>query len=420
MCAMREVKKSYLSNGIKIISEEIPQSSSASIGIWVDVGSRDEAKNYQGCSHFLEHLLFKGTKNRSAVEISTIIEERGGYLNAFTDRDMTCFYAKVLSGDIRLAVDVLSDIVQNPLLNQDDVEKECTVILSEIDSRDDDPGDLIHDLYFETSWGENEAAHPILGEKEVLKTLNSAEIRSYYDKHYNPRKMIVTAAGEINHDELVSAVDEKLVNYKLSPIETRKTPIYFPVKRHVSRSTSQSQIALTSEGVSYNDSRRDALSLINSYLGIGASSKLFQDVRNKHGLVYSIFSTSYSLGDAGIFAILAGTQDRYVEKVLKIELSELRKIRNGLSKIKLEKIKHKTIGLFVLRSESSESRMMQLGVSTLRQGRPKTMNETIEGINAVNPGDIKELTEDFFATDRLGLTTLGLSGETAKKVDSLF
>ncbi len=420
MCPMREVKKSYLSNGIKIISEEIPQSSSASIGIWVDVGSRDEAKNYQGCSHFLEHLLFKGTKNRSAMEISTIIEERGGYLNAFTDRDMTCFYAKVLSGDIRLAVDVLSDIVKNPLLNQDDVEKECTVILSEIDSRDDDPGDLIHDLYFETSWGENEAAHPILGEKEVLKTLNSTEIRSYYDKHYNPRKMIVTAAGEINHDELVSAVDEKLENYKLSPIETRKTPIYFPVKRHVSKSTSQSQIALTSEGVSYNDSRRDALSLINSYLGIGASSKLFQDVRNKHGLVYSIFSTSYSLVDAGIFAILAGTQDRYVEKVLKIELSELRKIRNGLSKIKLEKIKHKTIGLFVLRSESSESRMMQLGVSTLRQGRPKTMNETIEGINAVNPGDIKELTEDFFATDRLGLTTLGLSGETAKKVDSLF
>lgn len=210
MRSMREVNESRISNGIKIISVEIPQSSSASIGIWVDVGSRDEANNYQGCSHFLEHLLFKGTINRNAREISTIIEQRGGYLNAFTDRDMTCFHAKVLNSDTRLAVDVLSDVVRNPLLKQEDVEKERTVILSEIDSRDDDPGDLIHDLYFETSWGENDAAHPILGEKGVLKTLDNTAIRSYYENHYTPRKMIVTAAGGINHDELVSMVDEKI------------------------------------------------------------------------------------------------------------------------------------------------------------------------------------------------------------------
>jgi predicted Zn-dependent peptidase len=153
---------------------------------------------------------------------------------------------------------------------------------------------------------------------------------------------------------------------------------------------------------------------------VGASSKLFQDVREKHGLVYSIFSTNYSLGDTGIFAILAGTQDAYVEKLLKIELRELSKLRKGLTKIELEKIKHKTTGLFVLRSESSESRMMRLGVSTLRQGRPKTMNETIKGINSVRPEDIKELAEDIFTIDRLGLTTLGLSVKTAKKIDSLF
>jgi predicted Zn-dependent peptidase len=420
MYSMREVKESYISNGVKIISEEIPQSSSASIGIWVDVGSRDEANNYQGCSHFLEHLLFKGTTNRNAREISTIIEERGGYLNAFTDRDMTCFHAKVLSSDTRWALDVLSDVVQNPLLKQEDIDKERTVILSEIDSRDDDPGDLIHDLYFETSWGESNAAHPILGEKEVLKTLNNTAIRSFYEKYYTPRKMIVTAAGEINHEELVSIVDEKLSYEKLSQIETRKIPTYRPNKRHITKLTNQAQVALTTEGVSYNDSRRDALNLINSYLGVGASSKLFQDVREKHGLVYSIFSTSYSLGDTGIFAILAGTQDAYVEKVLKIELRELSKLRKGLTKIELEKIKHKTTGLFVLRSESSESRMMQLGVSTLRQGRPKTMNETIEGINSVRPEDIKELAEDIFTIDRLGLTTLGLSVKTAKKIDSLF
>jgi predicted Zn-dependent peptidase len=420
MYPMREVKESRISNGVRIISEEIPQSSSASIGIWVDVGSRDEANNYQGCSHFLEHLLFKGTTNRNAREISITIEQRGGYLNAFTDRDMTCFYAKVLSSDINLAVDVLSDVVQNPLLKQEDIDKERTVILAEIDSRDDDPGDLINDLYFETSWGKSNAAHPILGEKEVLKTLNNTAIRSFYEKHYVPCKMIVTAAGEINHEELVTIVNEKLSHDKISQIETRKTPTYHPIRRHIARLTNQAQIALTSEGVSYNDSRRDALNLINSYLGVGASSKLFQDVREKHGLVYSIFSTSYSLKDTGIFAIIAGTHDRYVEKVLKIEARELSNLQKVLPKIELEKIKHKTNGLFVLRSESSESRMMQLGVSTLRRGRPKTMNETIEGINAVKTEDVKELAEDIFTIDRLGLTTLGLSVKTAKKIDSLF
>jgi len=420
MCSMREVKESRISNGVRIISEEIPQSSSASIGIWVDVGSRDEDNNYQGYSHFLEHMLFKGTTNRNAREISTIIEQRGGYLNAFTDRDMTCFQARVLGSDIRIALDVLSDIVQNPLLKQEDIDKERKVILSEIDSRDDDPGDLIHDLYFETSWGESNAAHPILGEKDVLKTLNNTEIRSFYEKHYTPRKMIVTAAGEINHEELVTIIDKKLSYDKLSQIETRKTSTYHPIRRHIPRLTNQAQVALTAEGVSYNDSRRDALNLINSHLGVGASSKLFQDVRERHGLAYSIFSTSYSLGDAGIFAILAGTQDRYVEKVLKIELRELSKLQKILPNIELKKIKHKTIGLFVLRSESSESRMMQLGISTLRQGRPKTMNEAIEGINAVKTEDIKELAEDIFTNDRLGLTTLGLSDKTAKKIDSLF
>jgi predicted Zn-dependent peptidase len=420
MCPMREVKASRISNGVRIISEEIPQSSSASIGIWIDVGSRDEDNNYQGCSHFLEHLLFKGTTNRNAKEISTIIEQRGGYLNAFTDRDMTCFQVKVLGSDILIALDVLSDIVQNPLLKQEDIDKERTVILSEIDSRDDDPGDLIHDLYFETSWGESNAAHPILGEKEVLKTLNNTAIRLFYEKHYTPLKMIVTAAGEINHKELVSIVKEKLSYNKPSQTESRKTPIYRPTRRHIPRLTNQAQVALTTKGVSYNDSSRDALNLINSYLGVGASSKLFQEVREKHGLVYSIFCTSYSLGDTGIFAILAGTQDRYVEKVLKIELKELSKLRKVLTKIELEKIKHKTTGFFVLHSESSESRMMQLGVSTLRQGRPKTMNETIEGINAVKPEDIKELAECIFNIDQLGLTTLGLSVKTAKKIDSLF
>jgi predicted Zn-dependent peptidase len=180
------------------------------------------------------------------------------------------------------------------------------------------------------------------------------------------------------------------------------------------------QLALTSKGLAYSDPQRDALNLISSYIGVGASSKLFQEIREKYGLVYSVFSTSYSLSDAGVFAILAGTQDEYVEKILKIELRELRALRGDLSERVLQKIKHKTTGLFVLRSESSESRMMQLGVSSLRQGKPKTLEENINGINSVKLSSIIELAEDIFAIDHLGLTTLGLTESTVKKLDTLF
>ncbi len=401
--------ESRLSNGLRIVSEEIKESSSASIGIWVNVGSRDEVEEYHGCTHFLEHLLFKGTSKRSAKEISKAIEERGGYLNAFTDRDMTCFHAKVLGKDLKLATEILSDMVQNPLLKQEDVEKERTVVLSEIDSRDDDPGDLIHDLYFESAWGENEAAHPILGEKIPLNRLTSDSIRTYFERHYMPSNMIVTGAGALRHEELVAIVEKNLIfNKKNNGAGKREEPSFTPVKQHVPRSTSQVQVALISKGLAYSDPRRDALNLISSYLGVGASSKLFQEIREKYGLVYSIFSAGYSLSDAGVFAILAGTQDKYVEKILKIELRELAALKENLSERTLQKIKHKTTGLFVLRSESSESRMMQLGVSTLRQGKPKTMEEAIDGINSVESDSMRELAEDIFAIDRLGLTTLGL------------
>jgi predicted Zn-dependent peptidase len=418
---MREVAESHLSNGLKIVTEEIKESNSASVGIWVNVGSRDEGEEYHGCTHFLEHLLFKGTSKRSAKEISKAIEERGGYLNAFTDRDMTCFHAKVLGKDLKLALEVLSDIVQNPLLKQEDVEKERTVVLSEIDSRDDDPGDLIHDLYFESAWGENEAAHPILGEKTPLNGLKSDSIRTYFERHYLPGRMIVTGAGALKHEELVAIIEKNLTLSKgYNGVETREKPSFKPVKRHVQRKTSQVQIALTSKGLAYADPQRDALNLISSYLGVGASSKLFQEIREKYGLVYSIFSTGFSMNDAGIFAILAGTQDQYVEKILRIELRELRALKGNMSERTLQKIKHKTTGLFVLRSESSESRMMQLGVSTLRQEKPKTLEEAIDGINSVELDSMKELADDIFAIDHLGLTTLGLSESTVKKVDALF
>ncbi len=416
---MNELSVSRLTNGVRVITEEIPGSKSAAIGVWVNVGSRDEKKQYHGCSHFLEHLLFKGTKTRSAKEISTLVEERGGYLNAFTDRDMTCYHARVLSGDLPVAVDVLADMITQPLLRPEDVDTERTVVLSEIDSRDDDPGDLINDLYFEVAWGKNEAAHPILGEKEVLAKMRQEDIRGYFQDHYTSSKIVVTAAGNLEPNKLVESLEKKIVLSKGTNASKRRIPDYQPIRRHVSRSSSQVQVALTAKGTAYDDPERDALQLISSYLGLGASSKLFQEVREKRGLVYSIMSMSYSLQDSGLFTILAGTQDKYVEELLRIELSELAHLKKGLSSARLEKIKHKTVGFSVLRSESSESRMIQLGISTLRRGEPKTLTEVIYGLNAVESNVVKKYVEEHFSPDELSLTTLGLSEETAKRVDRL-
>lgn len=416
----REVMEGKLSNGIKVYTEEMEGLSSASIGIWIDVGSRDEPTEYRGCSHFLEHLLFKGTEKRSAAEISTIIEAKGGYLNAFTDRDMTCFHSKVLKQDIELAVDVLTDIVQGPLLKEEDVDKELQVILSEIDNRDDDPGDLIHDLYFETAWDRNRTAHPILGEKNALCSLKKQAIKDYYTANYIPSRMIVTAAGSIKHEELMVTLEKYLHVDRPRVKSTRSKPSYSARRRHVPRASSQVQVALTAEGLPYRDRSRDALGIINSYLGVGASSKLFQEVREKQGLVYSIFTSNYSLSDSGLFAVLAGTQDKYVEKLLRTVQKELFDLQAGLPEKTLKEIKHKTTGLFVLRSESSESRMTQLGVSALRQGRPKTMKDVIDGINSVGGDTVRELALRIFQKERLGLTTLGLSKETERKVAALF
>jgi predicted Zn-dependent peptidase len=420
MSAQRKIEETHLSNGVRVITESVPELSSVSVGIWVDVGSRDELIHDQGCSHFLEHLLFKGTEKRTAQEISTVIEARGGYLNAFTDKDMTCFHVKVLAQDLELAVDVLSDIIQRPLIKQEDIEKELHVVFSEIDARDDDPGDLIHDLYFETAWGRNTAAHPILGSKETLQNMDRRSIRNYYLNNYTPDRMVVTSVGAISHEKTVDLFEDYLKIDRARSNKTRSKPKYKPRKRYVKRASNQVQVAMIAEGLPQGDESRDALTIINSYLGVGASSELFQEVREKQGLAYSIFTTNYSLQDSGLFTILAGTKDKYVEKLLGIEFRELEKLCEELPEKVLEKMKHKSTGLFVIRSENPESRMMNIGVSALRQGHVKTMQEVIDDINQVSIETVQCIADKMFEGGRLGLTTLGLSKETEKKIRALF
>jgi predicted Zn-dependent peptidase len=408
-----------LSNDIRVVTEEMPGAKSVAIGLWTNVGSRDERKDFSGCSHFLEHLLFKGTEKRTSKEISTIIEAKGGYLNAFTDRDMTCFHARVLEKDTELAIDVLSDVVQNPLLRQEDIKKELQVVRSEISRRDDDPEDLVHDLCVEKAWRGNDAAHSVLGDHDRLVKLGQDDVRKYYEEHYIPAGMTLIAAGDINHDKLIDLA-EKYLNFKRpGGLQRRIKPSFNSGINVIERKSSQAQIAISSEGSAHGDDRRAPLTLLHSYLGLGASSKLFQEVREKQGLVYSIYTHNYSMSDAGLFTIYAGAKEENVVKVVQTTLNELEALRNGGASMNLDEVKQKTIGFTILRSESPESRMIQLGVTTIRTGKPKTINQVIEEIEGVSLATINKISKNIFDREKLSITTLGLSREFIPKVEAL-
>ena len=397
----------------------MPGAKSVAIGLWTNIGSRDEDEDFSGCSHFLEHLLFKGTVKRTSTEISTIIEAKGGHLNAFTDRDITCFHARVLEKNTELAIDVLSDIVQNPLLLHEDIKKELQVVRSEISRRDDNPEDLVHDLCVEKAWRGNDAAHSVLGEYNRLVKLGQDNVRKYYEDHYVPANMTLTAAGALNPDKVIGLAEKYLSFKRSGELRGRVKPSFNSGINVIERESSQAQIAISSEGSAQGDDRRAPLTLLHSYLGLGASSKLFQEVREKQGLVYSIYTHNYSMNDAGLFTVYAGTKEENVEKVIQTTLNELEALRNGDASMNLDEVKQKTIGFTVLRSESPESRMIQLGITTIRTGNPKTMNQIIEEIEGVSSSTINKVAKNIFEKEKLSLTILGLSREFVPKVGTL-
>lgn len=414
----QSVVEDKLSNGVRVVTETLPDRRSVSIGFWVDVGSRDEDESIQGCSHFIEHLLFKGTEKRSAEEISTVIEARGGYLNAFTDRDLTCFTARVLERDTELAVDVISDMLQNSLLKAEDIERERQVVLEEISRKEDTPESLIRDLCTESVWEGNPAGYPVLGTKETVSQLSKDEIEEYFRRHYTPRRIVVAAAGAVNHDDFVGTLERYMTEKREGVPPSRLAPAYRRSVRFFERDTSQVQICIVSEGSAYGDRSRRALTLLSSHLGRGSSSRLFQEVREKKGLVYSIYTHTLSLKDCGLFGVFAGTSRSKVEEVLDITLRELENIRTGgLEPEDLEKVKHKTVGELTLNMESSTARMRLLGVSALRLGRVQTIDEIIGDLEAVTLDEIEALAERIFNRRRVSVIALGLPEDTAAKIE---
>ncbi|QFG25570.1 pitrilysin family protein [Actinomadura sp. WMMB 499] len=394
-----EVRRTVLPGGLRVITETMPTVRSAAFGIWASVGSRDEAPADAGASHYLEHVLFKGTKRRSALEISAAIDAVGGDLNAFTAKEYTCYYARVLDTDLPLAVDVVSDMVAESVNRPEDVEAERGVILEEIHMRDDDPGDLVHDVFADALYGDTALGRPILGTEESINALSRDRIHGYYRDRYVPRNLVVSVAGNIDHDRVVGLVAEAFADHlggDAVPSGPRLGGAPVPADPRtivLDEDTEQAHIILGGLGVSRTDDRRFALGVLDAALGGGMSSRLFQEIREKRGLAYSVYSYTAHYADSGIFGVYAGCQPSKADEVLQICRDELARA-GDLTAEELERGKGQLRGAMVLGLEDSGSRMTRIAKSELVYESLMPVDEVLARVDAVTLDDVRAVVAD--------------------------
>jgi len=394
------VKRTVLPGGLRVVTENIPGVRSAAFGIWVGVGSRDETPAQAGAAHYLEHLLFKGTSRRSALDISASLDAVGGEMNAFTSKEYTCFYARVLDADLPLAVDVISDLVTSALLRAHDVESERDVILEEIAMRDDDPGDLVHEEFADAMFGPTPLGRPILGTIETIESITPRAIRGFYKRRYRPENMVVSAAGNVDHTTVVRLVrkafgaagfldgDAEPSLPRTGDFRTRGAGDV----RVLTKTTEQANVVLGVPGIARDDERRFALGVLNAALGGGMSSRLFQEIREKRGLAYSVFSFASHYADTGMFGVYAGCMPKKVDDVLEISRDELAKVAaHGLTADELARGKGQVRGGLVLGLEDTGSRMSRIGKAELLAGDLWSTADVLAAIDAVTVDDVREI-----------------------------
>ena len=399
------VRKTVLPSGLRIVTEEIPGVRSAAYGIWVNVGSRDESPKVAGASHFLEHLLFKGTKTRSALDISSSIEAVGGEMNAFTSREYTCFYARVIDTDLPLAIDVISDLITSSVARAEDVESERKVVLEEISMRDDDPSDLVHELFGETFYGDTPLGRPILGTVESIKSLSRNSIFNYYKKRYLPQDIVVAIAGNIKHQKVVDHVIRAMSqdSFLDTPKEAFKLRSNSPARRSqnreigvMNRKTEQAHLFLGMPGVARDDHRRFAMGVLSAALGGGMSSRLFQEIREKRGLAYSVYSYAQQYAGSGFIGFYAGCNPSKATEVVSIMRDVLHDVAsNGLTHEELIRAQGAVRGALVLSQEDTGSRMSRIGKSELVYGEIMTFDQILKAVADVTSADIRALADEI-------------------------
>lgn len=399
------VRRTVLPGGLRVITEQLAGVRSASVGVWVGVGSRDETPTLHGCSHFLEHLLFKGTRSRSAMDISVALDAVGGEFNAFTAKEYTCFHARVLDDDLPLAVDVLGDMVTDATLHPDDVEAERDVILDEIAMHDDDPDDVVHNLFAAQAWGESPLGRPIAGSAASVTSLSRDQVTRFYKRHYRPANLVVAAAGNLEHTAVVRLVrtsfgrsgflarDEPPVVPRAS---SRARKIH-PGTSSVTRPFEQVNLVLGVNGYTRHDERRYALGVLNTALGGGTSSRLFQEVRERRGLAYSVFSFASHHHDAGLVGVSVGCLPHRLDEVLTTVRGELTRVAaEGISDAELDRGKGQLRGGLVLGLEDSGARMSRIGKADLVYDELIPLDEVLARIDAVTGDDVRAVAASLF------------------------
>jgi predicted Zn-dependent peptidase len=401
------LRRTVLPGGLRVVTEAIPGVRSAAFGVWVGVGSRDESPALAGTSHYLEHLLFKGTPRRDALEIASAIEAVGGESNAFTDKEYTCFYARVLDTDLPLAIDVTCDMVTSSLLRAKDVESERAVVLEEIAMRDDDPGDLVHELFAEALYGEHPLGRPIIGSVASIEGLSRRAIHGFYRRRYVPSATVIAAAGHVDHDEVVdrvaAAYGERLAGDPTpAPLRpSRGGPAGGAAVARVERRTEQANLVVGTTALARHDPRRLALAVLSGALGGGQASRLFQSIREERGLAYSVYSYVSSAADTGQFGVYVGCAPKKVDEVLRLVRDGLDEVAaHGLRDEEVARAKGQLRGETVLGLEDTGSRMSRIGKAELMTGELLTVDELLTRIDAVTPEQVREVAAEVLSRPR--------------------
>lgn len=402
-------RKDTLSNGIRVVSETLPKTRSVSIGVWVKVGSRHEPPEWGGVSHFIEHLFFKGTEKRSAKDIAIEMDSIGGEMNAFTSQETTTYYVKVVDEHLPIAIDLLSDILIGSRFDRAEMDKERKVILEEIKSVEDTPDDYIHELFTGTVWPDNPLGRPILGTRDTIRSLKHENIITYIGSYYNPKEIVISVAGNFEHDRLVELLESSFGRLKRTGIPKNESSPRFSQDVVVrKKQLAQVQLCIGCKGLHYTHEDRFVVSALNTVLGNSMSSRLFQEVREQNALAYSIYSYVTAYRDTGLLTIYAGTDPANTLEVVRLVMKEIRKIRDeGITSAEETRVKNQIKGSLVLSLESSNSHMSRIARQEIYFGKYLSIDDIIRGVEKVTAGQVQRLANELFTRDSISLTVLG-------------
>ncbi|UCG05713.1 MAG: insulinase family protein [Desulfobacterales bacterium] len=403
------VDKTVLNNGIRILTKKMLHTRSVSMGVWVNVGARDETLDESGLSHFIEHMIFKGTRKRTAFQIAKEFDAIGGHTNAFTTMENTCYHAKVMDTHTETMVDILSDIFLNSIFDSQEIERERPVILQEIGMVEDSPDEYVHVLSSRNFWGDNPLGRSILGNPENIIRFNSNTIKSFFQRLYQPNRIIISVAGNIDHSRIINLIGPTFESIQSgNSFPNRIAPEGRTLVDVNYRKLEQVHICLSTKGLSIGDPRRYAFSLLNTILGGNMSSRLFQEIREKRGLAYAVYSFISSHVDTGMFGVYLGVDPKRAHETTELILSEIRKLKNEkVDSSELKGAKEYTKGSLMIAAESNDNQMVRTAQNEIHFGRDIALQEVLDNIERVTREEILHLANDIFQKEQMVLTMLG-------------